>query len=488
MRNAARLVLLVLLICESSVFAQACIPYDGNQTCAGHKHLLGGSYVYTEDFASAPITVNQGGCCSSYVTVVQGCAQRGYVNISNTASSNLAMHAWLQIGSATAPAGSEFSVRFNIDGVIRGEYVRKLTGVYPQGEDFSAIYPNLTAGSHQARFQAWLVDSPGNSITVSQSFMTIQGVDASLPAGTTANGVVVPVNGAWQQITDTLNFTTLGPTYLMAQGYMQHNSGNPGQHLSWGFSLDAANSPHTIELAVPPTFPSGLNVMDHYMCKVGTCPVPAGPHSITMWAINRDVGSGDAQWRQVEFMALNASATETTLEEDQTTPITVTPAGDGSQVFNGLFTNQAMTNPWTKLMQREFGATHSTIDQNGVGEVYVEFLGTSDSQWHQIDIGIEALYNPTYSNPSEPNDRLKNPIGAANTADFTIVSLMIPPGRYQKFIFMDPLKWDLTLNPNLLRLFVRPTPGSPSANISIGKRYMSFHAVSTPGATACQYD
>ena len=455
---------------------------DPSGTCAGHKHLLGGAYPYTEDFGYANAVVNQGSCCSSYVTVVEGCAAQGYVNITNTAASNLQMNGWLQIGSATAPAGSEFGVRFNIDGVIRGEYVRKLTGQYPQGEEFNAVYPNLGAGSHQVRMQVWLIDSPGSSLTVSQSFIAIQGVPATLPAGTTANGNTATVDGTWRQITDTLTFTNTTPVNLFTGGYLQFNSGTPGQHVSFGFSLDGANSQHTIDLAVPPTFPSGINVFDHYVYEPSYTNVPAGTHTITMWAVNRDGGSSQVQWRQVEYFALDASSgVEPMLETINTTPVTVTMAGDGSQVFNGLFTYASNTNPWTKLLDYQYPATGSTVNQNAGGEAYIELLGTSDGLWQNIEVGVEVLYNPTY-------DVNGNPIGASNTADFTIVSLMIPPGRHQKFIYTYPLWWDLSAHPNLIRLFARKSPGTPSGEFTVGKRYMSFRGISTPGWATCQFD
>jgi len=478
-----KLILMSLMLLAIAGRASAQCSPDPSGTCSGHKHVLGGAYAYTEDFGSGNTQVNQAPCCGSgYVTVVEGCAAQNYVNITNTAASNLVMRAWLQIGAATAPAGSEYAARFNVDGAIRGEYVRKLTGQYPQGEDFNAIYVNLPAGSHQVRFQVWLIDSPGTSLTVSQSFIEVQGVPAALPAGTTATGNTATVDGTWRQITDTLTFTNTAAVNLITQGYLQFNSGTPGQHISFGFSLDGANSQHTIDLAVPPTFPSGLNVFDHYVYEPGYTNVPAATHTITMWAVNRDGGSSEVQWRQVEFLALDAtSGVEPMLETINTTPLLVRMTGDGSRVFDPMFTYKADTNPWTKLLDYQYPATGASVKQNGTGEVYVEFLGTSDGQGQMIEIGVEVLNTPTY-------DANGNPTGAAKTADFTIESLMIPPGRHQKFIFTDPLWWDLSANPNLIRLFVRKNPDSPSGEFNVGNRYMSFRGVSTPGWTACQFD
>jgi hypothetical protein len=461
--------------------ASAQCTADPSGTCNGHKHLKGADYPYSEDFGAANVVVGQGACCTSYVTVVEGCPARSYVNISNTANTNLLMRGWLQIGSATAPAGSEFAVRFNVDGVIRGEYVRKLTGHYPQGEDFNAVYPNLGTGNHQVRMQAWLIDSPGTSMTISQSFVELQGVPATLPAGATANGATATIDDTWRQITDTLSFNNATAVNLFTQGYVQFNSGTPGQHISFGFSLDGANSPRNIEVGVPPTFPSGINVFDHYINAPGYVNVPAGPHTLSMWARNIDGGSSTVQWRQIEYFALNATSDQPMLDAINSTPVTVHMTGDGSQVFQPFFTYQSGTNPWTKLLQYEYPATYSGTPQNGAGEVAVEFLGTTNGQWQQIDIGVEVLYNPTY-------DASGNPTGAANTADFTIESLMIPPGRHQKFIYTHPLWWDLTVHPNLIRLFVRKSPGTPSGEFMVGKRHMSFRAVSTPNWTACQFD
>lgn len=482
-----------LIVVATSTFATPqCTPYDSLKTCDGHKHLLGGAEVFTEDFAVSNLpAIPQGACCTSYHTVVEGCPSRGYVNITNTVATNLVMRGWLQIGSATtAPAGSEFAVRFIVDSTVRGEYVRKITGNFPQGEEFNAIYPNLAAGSHQVRMQLWLIDNPGTSITVTQAFISAQGVPATLPAGTTANGATATIDNTWRQISDTLTFTNSVAVNLFTQGYVQFNGGPSGEHIAFSFSLDGANAQHTIEVAVPPSFPSGINLFDHYLYEPGYVAVPPGTHTLTMWAVNRDSSTAATiQWRQIEFMALTAGVPDNMAETITTTPVSVTTTGDGSVVYQDFFKDQASTFPWTKLSDITFGATGSSNPQNGAGEVAIELLGTSDNMPHTIEVGVEAVYDPNFSLPEGTNCVNYVSNYKQCLADFSIVSLKIPGGRHQKFLFTHPLWWGMASASNRIRLFARRDPtDSSNFSFTVGARYLSFRGIQTPNTTACQFD
>lgn len=482
--------------------------------CQDHKSIYGGGYPYSEDFAHDIDVWYAGGP----VVVTQGCAYRGGVNIKTNQAVNLSMETVVSIHPpVSAPAGSRFQIRYRIDTIstdasgnkyvsattLRGDYQRTLTGVYPQTETTNAVYPNLPAGEYNVKMEMVLWDGGfGTQFRVDFAYTTLHGVPASTyPAGTNAIGTTTTVTGAWQQITNTLNFTTTVPTHLYVYGFFQVNSGTPGQQLALGFSLDGASSVHTIEVGVPSTFPQGINLYDHYKNKPGFVDIPAGNHSISLWAINRHGGSTVLQYRQVEFFAIPARSDTPIFDTESTSPTLVSLAGDANQpkqvslMLDGD-PNGPVCGRWTKLAQLTYPATNVT--QNLFGEVYVEFPAPSDQQildGTAPDPGADPVYQiAVEARYGDPN----NPLA---TAEFGMVVFSIPTEfrtvsgvtrrvakRSQYTMQWAPLWWG-TGQPNTLLLWVRKiTCGASGGQVMAGKRYFSATAIPSDGWTKCAYD
>jgi hypothetical protein len=187
------------------------------------------------------------------------------------------------------------------------------------------------------------------------AYTTLHSVPASgYPAGTDAIGAPTTMTGTWQQITNTLNFTTGVATHLYVNGFFLVNSGTPGQQLALGFSLDGASSVHTIEVGVPSTFPQGINLYDHYKNKPGFVDIPAGNHSMSLWAINRQGGATVLQYRQVEFFTVPARSDTPIVDAEGAGPTLISLAGDTNQPKNvQLLLDGNPNGPdcgrWTKL-------------------------------------------------------------------------------------------------------------------------------------------
>jgi hypothetical protein len=77
---------------------------------------------------------------------------------------------------------------------------------------------------------------------------------------------------------------------------------------------------------------------------------------------------------------------------------------------------------------------------------------------------------------------------AANTcatADFTLVEFAVPPGRSQKFFYVDPIHWG-SAAPNRIRVWARSGNcfGAPSVDLAFGRSRLGMQLVPA-GAGAC---
>jgi hypothetical protein len=469
--------LAAILFAVLSVSANAQCTADPSGTCAQHKHLTGSVYAYTEDFVNGQPDVKAG---AGYVTIVEGCAARNYINFSNLREVNALIRGTVRIRAASAPPGSRFAVRFTIDDVPRGEYLRTLTGDYHQSEEVNVVV-RIPAGQHRLAMQVWLIDGPG-SIAIGNSFMTAQGTLLNAGAASAAQAEPMIIDGTWRQITGDIAVDSAMDINLLVQGYFQVRSATAeATHLTVGFSLDGASSQHTIELGLPKFYPSGVNVFDHYKSKPGFLNIPAGRHTISLWAIVRGGGSAIIEHRQVEAIGFETRHPQLTpmLEAEETEPIVVSTAGDGTRAFNHWMTSDCGS--WTNLLEYTYPV--STIYRpNWAGEAYIEFLGTSTGQPQLVQVGIEVLNDPVF-------DEQGNPVSRFVDADFSILEFMIPPGKSHKFLFTHPLWWGAHSR-NHIRLMTRSFTcfGQPAADFTVGKRHMAIRTIPTGGSRCCLFD
>jgi hypothetical protein len=509
-----------LLLALFAAGAQAQCNHDpnvqvgGTWECQDHTSLYGGGYPYSEDFVHNVDVYYAGGA----VALTQGCQYRDYVNVRITQASNLAIKSVVLVNTPTsAPAGSRFQLRYRIDTIstdgsgnkyvsattLRGDYTRTLTGVYPQTETINAIYPNLPAGEYNVKLESVLWDgSFTQQLRIDYAFTTINGFPASsYPAGTTATAAAQTVNGTWAPVTSTLSFTTSVAARLFLYGYVNVTSGTPGQKLSFGFSLDGANSVRTIDVGVPSYFPQGVNLFDHIRQQGVYVDVPAGSHSVVLWSVNRDGGSTVLENRQVEYIVVPSRSDTPMADADAAGPTRISMAGDTAQpkeVSNLLDGDSSGPDcgRWTQLAQVTYPPNSSA--QNILGEVYIEIPAPTDSEIvdgtapdpgsvPEYEIAVESRYG-------DPN----TPTAAA---EFGAVAFSVPTEnrtvsgitrrvakRTQYAMAYSPLWWGTGLQ-NTLFLWVRKiTCGASSGEINVGKRYISVTAQPSDGVTTCSID
>jgi hypothetical protein len=476
-RQPFRFLAAIVFALLAAAAADAQCTADPSGTCAQHKHLTGSVYPYTEDFVNGQPNVDYG---AGYVTIVEGCAARNYINFSNLRNVNAVIRGTVRIRAASAPPGSRFAIRFLVDDVPRGEYLRTLTGDYHQSEEVNVV-TRIPAGQHRLAMQVWLVDGPG-SMAIGISFMTAQGTPESTGAASAAVAEPMMIDSTWRQISETITIKSKTDVTLLVQGYFQVRSATPdASHLTVGFSLDGATSQHTIELGLPKFYPSGINVFDHYARKPGFLTVPAGEHTVSLWAIVRGSGSAVIEYRQVEAIGFDATnvAMMPTVEAEETVPLVVRAQGDGTNVFNHWLTTDC--GEWTNLLEYTYPVS-PIMNTNWIGEAYIEFLGTSNGLPQMVQVGVEVLNDPVFDANGKPVSRFVD-------ADFSILEFTIPPGKSHKFLFTHPLWWGAQ-RPNHIRLLARSFTcfGQPAADFTVGKRHMAIRIIPTNGARCCLFD
>lgn len=458
-----RIGFLGILLFAAIARAQPVPPHcPGLDACAdaGHQFTRGSTFPYSEDNAAGnPIVLSRD---SGWTLLQSGCADNGRVNVMAGAAVNLRVAAYLRIDAATAAPGAHYEVQFLVDGNPVGWYVRAYRGLIPQGDHFNAVLPNLAAGDHTLELRARLND-PG-TLTFTHEVTTSIGAPIVHPAFSQANASRLTIGGTWQQASDTITFTndSSGDIDVMPQAYVQIDAAAAGDHLSFGFSLDGNHSEHTSDIGAPAHVPDGINVFD------AIANVPPGTHTLSFWVIDRDGGTFEIRNRQIEMISFPSAENNGRSDHPLlTAAIATAPVDvDASSVEHPNFKGTGSTDGggWTKILEVGMPPTGGYF--NYTGDAFVELLGTKDdAPPTAADIAIELV----------------SPDGGISDAHW--VSLSVPRGRGEVYIFADSLGWSDTYG-ETVRLWMRPRTdiGSGSA-FRVGKRYLALKLVPVDGTT-----
>jgi hypothetical protein len=127
-------------------------------------------------------------------------------------------------------------------------------------------------------------------------------------------------------------------------------------------------------------------------------------------------------------------------------------------------------------------------DYTAFGDGYVEIDNRSDTSGI-VTLTVEAIYEDNRA--ANCNTLIDTPdascpsANACATADFTLVEFAVPPGRSQKFFYVDPIRWG-SAAPNRIRLWARSGNcfGVPAADVAYGRSRLGMQIVPA-GAGAC---
>lgn len=464
-------------------------PIQYNCGLNGHFSTEGNGYPYTEEISTNSSTPQSSFIAISYgeswKTIQSGCLGLSGYNIRSTGAFNLIHRGYIRLEAfdnssppkyTTAAPGARFEVRFLLDGTEVGWYSRTYNGSLPQGDMFLGTAQAKATGNHKLEMQARMV-SPG-TIVIGQQWLTGQGSPTTLPSNKSVNGAVISVSG-WTKIAGNLAIVNNSgaPVDLYLGGYFQVDSGNPGEWLSIGFSVDDAPSARTSDVTVPQYAFHGINAFDHVVN------VPTGTHYLSMWLTNRSGGTVSIRNRRLEFVAFPSSTAIGQYYNSPGTPtLADTRVTNQPQPLWHLLADSA--GPWTLLgeftvpVQPSAPENGNRQEYNLIGEGYIEFLGrvsrVGDSWANERgQIAIEELIP---GNPDIP------------VADVSWVDISIPAGVHDgKFIFVDALQQGFQSGLKY-RLWIRKLTaglGSGHGAFNVGKRYFSIKLV--PIDDQCAY-
>jgi hypothetical protein len=122
------------------------------------------------------------------------------------------------------------------------------------------------------------------------------------------------------------------------------------------------------------------------------------------------------------------------------------------------------------------------------GDGYVEIDNHNETNG-MVTLTVEAIYEDSRAASCnalmETADAACPSLNECATADFTLVEFAVPPGRSQKFFYVDPIRWG-SAAPNRIRVWARSGNcfGAPAVDLSFGSSRLGMQLVPA-GSGAC---
>jgi hypothetical protein len=453
-------VLSLLLLAHAAAAVQTCTDPPTNCRSQGHATIKGSLYPYSEDIAGAgsvPVgNVTVTGPNSPWVIVSTGCVDVNQNNLFPGSAFNLRMLAYLQIGAATVAPGGSYEMQFLIDGVTHGWFVRAYKGMLPQGDFFGSVVANLPAGTHKFEVQVRVLAA--GYLKFVQQWATSMGAPTSFPFVTDTAAPAMTIDNTWRQVTDQVTFTNSVAADLFPQAYLQWNSGTSGDNVTVKFVLDGAEPPHNSDVAVPPYFRDGVHIFDDLKN------VPAGTHTISLWAKNNLAHTASVSFRTIEVASYPAASAHP-----------ANPAIADNIAFGAVTVNPSIASAeqpafgagcgyWTKLLELDLPPVAGPFMWTGAG--YVRLLGNRTGDWSttRVEVAIEAIALGT----------------TPAVSDMGWVAVSAPNSQGQIYLFSDSMLWG-NAGGQKIKLWIRKVAGCgySTGTFDVGRRYLALKLVPT---------
>lgn len=413
--------------------------------------------------------------------VLGGTGIKGHADNGNQVRVNALLRAYLQLHNNASNVLYEvrFALRDPGTGAViayPGWYVRTTKGTPYEGEWFNGTIQNiplnsLAKASHILELQGRVIDA-GKTVTISQDFLTAQGVPSDgkapgiptrYPSGKLVDQNPFNVTGNWQSTTTpAISFENTTTVDMFVQGYIQFDGGTPGQRISLGFQLDSGTSARTLEVVVPPTYGraaprTGFNFNDYIEN------VAPGVHTLKLWSINRDGGTTPISFRQIEFVAFpNATAMGTAYKNEVTTVHSLGDA-DGIEPHTNNTLLTSVSGYWTLLAETTMPPVPGEF--NWVGAGYVEILGRdpNDLGDGRAEVAIEVISHEAHQ-----------PVVDMHFTTFDVGKNQ----RGQIPFFIDAMRWGTEAG-STVRLWIRKVvvSGHGQGDFTVGKRFFGVKLV-----------
>jgi hypothetical protein len=416
--------------------------------------------------------------------IFESCAQADRVNITASTDVALVARAFLQLTDLSTP-GIAVEYRWLLNDAPVGATFRSRTGDrFPHADDINLVVPYIAPGRHRIAIEARVIGD--GRIDLRLLFITAQGFPlARFPADSRIDTHSRTIGGDWSLAGPALDLHSPEAARLYFQGYIE---GSPGDEFDVRFVIDDAPQP-PFHVVIPSG--GGLALWDH-----AADPVAAGAHTVRLEA--RTATTSILTLQQVE-----AATAPVTLHNNMLPSLDATNSGSlgtDHQPLNCLIVSAGASGgtgglggtpacgKYDLLLDTVLPAAPPLDDYTAFGDGYVEIDNRGDTSGI-ITLTVEAIYED--SRAANCNTLIETTNAACPTmnecatADFTFVEFAVPPGRSQKFFYVDPIRWG-SAAPNRIRLWARSGNcfGAPAVDVAYGRSRIGMQLVPA-GAGAC---
>jgi hypothetical protein len=418
--------------------------------------------------------------------IFESCAQAERVNI--TASTDVAVvaRAFLQLTDLSTP-DIDIEYRWLLDDVPVGATFRSRTSDrFPHADDINIVLPHVAAGRHRVAIEG-RVTGEGH-VDLRLLFITAQGFPAArFPADSRIDAHSRTVGTDWSPAGPVLDLNSPEAARVYFQSYLE---GSPGDAFDVRFVIDDVPQP-PFHIVIPAA--GGVALWDH-----AADPIAAGAHAVRLEAraVTRtsvltleqvEAATAPVTLQNKTLPSLDATNSSSLGIEHQPLNCLILSAGGDSGGTGGLG-GTPVCGKYDLLIDTTLPAGASLDDYTVFGDGYVEIDNRSETSGI-VALTVEAIYED--GRAANCNTLIETPNAtcpSANTcatADFTLVEFAVPPGRSQKFFYVDPIHWG-SAAPNRIRVWARSGNcfGVPPVDVAYGRSRIGMQLVPA-GAGAC---
>ena len=399
--------------------------------------------------------------------IFESCTQVNRVNVTASQDSTVVVRAFLQLNNQTTP-GVDVEYRWVLDDVPVGTTFHFRVGLagFPQGDDINIVLPHVAAGAHRVAIDARLLSASG-SIKFRLMFVTAQGFPSQrFPGASIIDAHAVTIGPDWTTVGASL---TVGPAEAVRLYLQSYVAADAHSTIDFRYVVDGfPMAPFTIVMPEG----GGLALWDHHADILDP-----GPHTVHLEA--RGAAAATISMTQVEAATAPATSINHLLPWSDTTA--AGSLGNAHQPLNCLILSASgaggtgglggtpACGKYQLLLDSRLDAAAVSDDYTIFGDGFVEIENRSVTSGI-VTLTVEAIYEDERAAVCNtlietPNSACADP-NQCSTADFTIAEFTVPPGRTQKFFYVDPVHWGSS-KPNHIRLWARSQDGCGAAPIDL---------------------
>jgi hypothetical protein len=485
-RRIALALLLALLVPSFAHAGSACCEFCSDQ------YQQEGQFPYFEVIRTRRLIPD-----TSLVTgegwqrIFESCAQVERVNISASTDVTVVARAFLQLTDLSTP-GIGVEYRWLVNDVPVGATFRFQAGDhFPYANDINIVLPYLAPGRHRLAIEARVIGD--GAIDFRLLFITAQGFPlARFPADSRIDSHTRTIGTDWSLAGPVLDLNLPEAARVYFQGYIE---GAPGDAFDARYVVD--DTPQASFHIVIPSG-GGVALWDH-----SGDPISPGAHTVRLEA--RAQSTVLLTLEQIEAVSAPVTLQNKTLPSFDATnsgsigvehqPLNCLIVSEGASGGTGGLGGTPACGKYDLLLDTTLpaapvnDATRTQLDDyTAFGDGYVEIDNRSDTSGI-VTLTVEAIYEDgraaNCNTLIETQDASCPSANACATADFTLVEFAVPPGRSQKFFYVDPIRWG-SAAPNRIRVWARSGNcfGIPAVDIAYGRSRLGMQLVPA-GVAAC---